>query len=435
MRALIRFTTPARMPRGLAAGMKGNDRSPAEPAHIGAKAPDALRSWRREAFTLAAALVPLLALTAAAQGLPPDAIAAITNAYRSYKTVSGLSFPVPTVVEVPFTGEFIERFDFAVLDTTAQRFEPHLFTQQSLVSELPVTVSTIPANSAAANLIDHNTLTFADFPLIEDVQGSVRMVLTSAQPITSSSLTALLAPNVALPTSVELWALINGQDQIIVAPKAMTGQTVSFPQTTSTRFTVAFTFGQPLRITELRLQQDNAAKQNIRTLRFLAQPGHAYQVYFDPDRQATPPFGEAGNLAGAKDVLVLSPLPSQTNPGYTAADVDSDGVPDLRDNCVAFANADQLDVSGNGRGDACDDFDQDGLINAKDNCPNQPNLEQRDADSDGVGDVCDGQESRITERYPWLPWVGIGFAALVLVVLFALTARSPQNPAEPDAQQ
>ncbi len=34
--------------RGLAAGMKGNYESPAEPAPIGAKAPDALRSWRRE---------------------------------------------------------------------------------------------------------------------------------------------------------------------------------------------------------------------------------------------------------------------------------------------------------------------------------------------------------------------------------------------------
>jgi len=41
-----------------------------------------------------------------------------------------------------------------------------------------------------------------------------------------------------------------------------------------------------------------------------------------------------------------------------------------------------------------------------------------------VGDECDGEESRLTERYTWVPWVGMGLAALVLVGLFAVTARS-----------
>lgn len=41
-----------------------------------------------------------------------------------------------------------------------------------------------------------------------------------------------------------------------------------------------------------------------------------------------------------------------------------------------------------------------------------------------IGDVCDKEESRVTEKYPWLPMAGIGFAGLVLAVLFTITAQS-----------
>jgi len=33
--------------------------------------------------------------------------------------------------------------------------------------------------------------------------------------------------------------------------------------------------------------------------------------------------------------------------------------------------------------------------------------------------------SRLTEHLPWLPWVGIGAAALVVIVLLIMTARMP----------
>jgi hypothetical protein len=73
----------------------------------------------------------------------------------------------------------------------------------------------------------------------------------------------------------------------------------------------------------------------------------------------------------------------------------------------------------------CDDFDRDGVMNSADNCPEDTNRNQSDVDADGIGDVCDPEESRITERYAWLPWVGIGLAGIVLVVLFVVALKMP----------
>jgi hypothetical protein len=47
-------------------------------------------------------------------------------------------------------------------------------------------------------------------------------------------------------------------------------------------------------------------------------------------------------------------------------DTDGDGVPDVNDNCDDHANADQSNIDGDGRGDACDpDMDGDGHANSK----------------------------------------------------------------------
>ncbi len=359
----------------------------------------------------------------------------VVSAHRFYKEVSVLSIQVPTVVEIPFMDEFLERFDFAVLDTTTNSFEPYYFKQEGL-NTIPLVVSTNPAVSSAGRMNDNNARTYADFPLPENAQGHVQIRLTSAVPVTSSVVTVLLDNNVALPNFVEIRAEVDEQMRIVVANRRMDQQTIRFPQTTSTAWTIDFTFGQPLRISELQLHQDNAAKPKTRALRFLAQPAHAYRVYFDPDRPAEEQVGESGNLASPKDILKVSASSSQNNPLYRKADVDGDGVPDTQDNCVSTSNADQQDVNENGRGDVCDDFDQDGLVNSKDNCPNNPNRGQIDTDGDGAGDVCDGEESRITEKYAWIPWVGIGFAVVVLIGLFALTARGivmkpPSVPPEP----
>lgn len=375
-----------------------------------------------------------LIITANAQGLQQNSISSVISAYRFYKDIDNVSINVPTVVEVPFASDFMERFDFAVLDKTTNSFEPHFFKQETLVNEIPVLVSTIPNTGSASRMVDKDTRTYADFLLPENIQGQVQIILTSVNPITSSILTTLLENNVALPTSVEVRALVDGQNRIVVANRNMDQQTIRFPQTTSNKWQITFYYGQPLRISELRLNQDNAAKSNTRAIRFLVQAGHSYRIYFDPDRSSRAPVGESGNLVSAQDVLVIPTVSSQNNPSYSIADIDNDGVPDIRDNCVSITNPDQQDINNNGRGDVCDDFDQDGVINSKDNCTDNPNQDQRDTDSDGIGDVCDKEESRITERYPWIPWVGIGFAAVVLIILLILTARATHTTKQGDNQ-
>lgn len=353
---------------------------------------------------------------AGAQNLLQNKNKDVVSAFRQYKEIDNLSIVVPTVVELSFDKELLERLDFTVLNKSTNYLEPYLFSQET--PQIPLSVTANPAIGTARDMNDNNSHTYAEFSVSETGQQQTTIVLTSPATITSSAFTILLDNYVALPNLIEIRA--NGK--IVLANSKLQQQTINFPKTTANEWTIKLTYSQPLRITELRLAQEGITSS--RALRFLAQPSNTYRVYFDSDRRVEPSIGEAGNLTIDKDILRLASIPSKNNPDYTVADIDKDGVADVLDNCVSQTNPDQLDVNGNGRGDACDDFDKDGLINSNDNCPNQPNRDQLDIDGDGIGDVCDGQESRITERYKWIPWLGIGFAAVVLVALLALTAKS-----------
>lgn len=349
-------------------------------------------------------------------------------AFRKYKDIQIKTLVVPTVVEIPFGSEFLERYDFAVFDQTLSSFEPHFFKREVLDKEEILLANASSDAKGIQYLLDNNSSTYTEYSLSETGEGQAQIVLTSMNPVTSSRLTFLLARFVALPNTIKISVEEESKEKIVVAEQKIEKTTILFPKTTASKWIITFHYSQPLWIAELRLHQDDTPKISIQALRFLAQPDHNYRVYFDSDRNPEKrSIGEAGNLSSDTGVVVLPEATSQNNPEYIIADQDKDSVPDIQDNCVSVANVDQYDRDGNKRGDVCDDFDRDGLVNNGDNCPNIPNRDQQDTDGDGQGDVCDGEESRITEREPWLPWVAMGLGTLVIVGLFLATRRGGRD--------
>ncbi len=380
---------------------------------------------------LTVTLLNLLFGSSTISAMVQSEIDSITSAYRQILVVSDIPITVPRVVELSFKEEVLQRYEFAVFDLTDSAFVPYLFRQDPL---LDYTIDSIGANNsdgAAASLIDRKVDTFAEFYLSDEGYGEARIVLHSKESFAANGISLLLDKHVALPRLIDVYVgEESGEDRVLVSQLKLEDVTIYFPLTTSRRWTIILTHSQPLRISELRLLTEYESADTTRLLRFLAQPGRSYRVYFDPDRHSQPPWAETGDLASDEGVFAVTPSGSELNVSYIIADVDADGVPDIHDNCVLVSNPDQTDADGNGRGDACDDFDRDGIINNLDNCPNDPNWDQADSDGDGIGDSCDDEENRLTERYKWIPWVGLGIAAVVLLALFAMTAKSMRREAD-----
>ncbi len=380
-------------------------------------------------------LVVLMAtLPVLAQELP-DAIRQSTAPFRQYSDLTLPTISVPTVVEFALPQALDGYTNVAVLDRTLNTFQPSLFQQQS---QAPTT-SAVTATSMgidAAPMVDTDSNTFTEFAVPDVEQGRATIELNYNQNITSSALSIGLDNFVSLPTSIDL-RIIDGNNvgKIVVAKTAINQAIIRFPKTTAKKWIITFTYGQPLRITDLRLIQENAPATPARMLRFLAQPTHTYRLYADSDRPAHISVPESGNLGISEGVKKATASALQLNPDYIIADTDGDTIPDIHDNCVHTPNTDQADIDANGRGDVCDDFDTDGILNSRDNCPSLPNGGQADIDGDGIGDVCDTEESRITEREGWLPWAGMGLAAAVLITLVTVTLKRKQGEIIPEQVQ
>ncbi len=340
------------------------------------------------------------------------------SAFQYYRDVNP-AISVPTVVEVPFESVSLQQPVFAVYNTDSLEFEPNYFS----VKEVPVPVKTesVQGMGNPNNLSDTDHSTYVEFP-VRDELNNASIVLNFPKPVEASSLYFLLDSYVAFPQAISINAIVNGQNYVVQNKVRPQGGYVVFPKTKSMVWTITFDYVQPLRITEIKIN-DLSQTQKFSGLRFLAQPGKHYRVYFSADRFVSYPVKESGNLSVDAGVVRYLGGENIQNLEYRPSDSDFDSIPDLVDNCTTIANSDQKDSNLNGLGDACEDYDRDGVVSQKDNCKDIPNMSQVDTDQDGLGDACDQIDGRVTERMPWLPWVGISFAGLVVIGLFVFALK------------
>lgn len=373
--------------------------------------------------TRAATLLLLLAGGALEAQQPDSATREAIRAFRSVSELPAADFAVPTVLEIPLGALRFARREFLLLDVTDGRAVPSLYRRTA--PALPVTARSASSVSDGAleALTDSSARTTVEFPLPDSGAGRAVIELRAERVIRSEAIQLLLARNVSYPTAVEVRARVGPEWRVVVASRKLESTRIAFPVTAAQEWRVTFDYTQPLRIAQLALVEERETRASIGTLRFLALPGHRYRLYLDPDRAVDVCYPEGGDLTGNLGVRTIALGTVAVAGSYTPSDGDGDGIPDVVDNCVSVANPDQRDADANGRGDACDDFDRDGVINVWDNCPDVANRSQADADGDGIGDACDTEESRLTERFGWLPWVGLGLVGAVLAMMFVAMFR------------
>jgi len=342
------------------------------------------------------------------------------------------SVTIPTVVDVPLADPVFRIRDAVVYEETTKLFQPYVYNTKQTFSRAAATIATDaePTLGAVSALVDGNGSTTVEFPVDGENVSTLELRIDFSRPTAVSGFLFSLDRYVALPQSVSV-SVPNADDfgtpRTILAQSSLTGTTVRFPELTTGSLIIKLWYGQPLRIREIDFFEENVPSVNEGSVRFLARPGETYTLYAYSDRGYVAPVGEIGNLKDDADVKRLSGGVLVANPLYRPADSDSDGILDRKDNCVRIENPDQYDENGNGRGDVCDDYDRDGIVNSQDNCPAHPNRIQTDTDRDGKGDTCDGEESRITEKYVWMPWVALGLGIVVVGGLFISVFRRTRS--------
>jgi len=315
----------------------------------------------------------------------------IVSAFRYYKNISP-NITKTSVVEVPFNQDSFSIPVFAVYNLTTSSFEPNVFFANSSETKSRITATGAISNDPATGVVGNDTSmindnkygTCLDFPLTQS-SNRAKVTFVFDKPITSTSLLIGLANYGTLPHSISISANVSGKEYIVLAPIQPFQNNITFLSTTSSVWHVVFDYVQPLRICEMKFNDTSGGQTITAGLRFLAQPGQSFRIYFDADRQnVSSTYKEAGDLSSNTGVVVYNTGVSVPNPEYRPSDFDSDSVPDLSDNCLNIANSDQKDEDKNGRGDACEDYDRDNVVNIIDNCPQIPNASQIDTDKDGI---------------------------------------------------
>ncbi len=362
-----------------------------------------------------------------------------TDALQHYKYVSevpNLSLPVPTYVEVAFSEH-----------EAAMMGKPIVYEQNSdqiirATIKLPQSSNLKPrislsrdSGTRTSSLLDNDGNTYYRLDVIDDVVDEDKTLISSitilwTQDVSVSEVILALDESSNLPSQISITA----DGKTVLPWQEYTGEKIALTETVKAlKFNISIKHNSDIKVTEVNTPYtvDTATR-----LRFLMQPDEVYRIYSDPTTEAprvlqnttrhTAPYSEsefAGYIHPKKNGL------------YWNADQDDDGVTTDIDNCPEYANPDQVDLNENNIGDACEDFDGDRIVNAIDNCTDRPNSNQRDSDADGIGDECDPEESRLTEQYEWVPFVGIVVAAIVLILLFVSATISARKMREGESEE
>jgi hypothetical protein len=383
--------------------------------------------YKRIVLFYAAVLSGLLLATPTYAGVQE-----VLQSFASAATITIPEISVPTAVDIMVPGYMQQGQSLGLYNQTEEVFVPFITGNASPVE--PVSVQRIDQVDAELSaLVDKRHDAHVDFEIdAASADSRVTLRYTFERPIVSDELSMSLAQYVVRPTLVSIKVGTPEGMKYVLSPVAPTGNSIVFPKTEGSVWEVTLVYKQPLRLTELAFQTEADLYMDV-PIRFLAYPGRNYTLFYNPEVILDQQLGEIGDLRAAMAVQKGSIAAGQLNPLYIPADSDMDGRTDANDNCPRHANEEQEDIDENGRGDVCDDFDLDGHVNAADNCHEVPNRDQADTDTDGIGDVCDGEESRVTERYPWLVWVALGVATAVFVGLFLLAIRHREDDGDTPA--
>lgn len=312
--------------------------------------------------------------------------------YQNIRDINEIKVTQPTIVEIrnlDQSGNYMVTNDKgSVVQQQSQGVKKSIPPEQ-------VEACTNVCASAPA-LADNNESTTFDFPLLSSGIQKGKIKIVYAKPLMTDSIMFRVTGDSYMPTAFTL--MINGKRIL----NTTEGGSARFPRMIAQSIEVEFDYNQPIRFTEVGVGSNDEVSNVVR---FVYQPETKYSLYLD-----SPLGGEniphpAVNLFSSDKVTELTLGNIYKNSTYKEKDTDGDGIPDSGDNCPRQINIDQKDGNGNGIGDVCDDYDYDGVSTYIDNCPTIANPDQKDTDQDGIGDTCDKEESRITEKYAWMPWV------------------------------
>ncbi len=344
---------------------------------------------------------------------------------ENFKTIYEVKAPemqFPTVVETVLP--YHQEYNVIVDEKETGEAQPiNIISEYKTDKATPNVTDSSPTIGNLNALFDGNFNSTLEFDYDKD-EGHAFIEVDFDKDVTISSFSLHLDTNVASPYAVEVLAFVDGNWKTILAKDSSYTYDVKFPTTEAKKWKIDLWHSQPLRLKEISFydEEEDISFKGEKII-WLAKSGQEYLIYADAVSSTSIATSEKPNLFEEDDALILGLSLPTTNINYADPDYDEDGIPDYKDNCVYHANEDQEDLDENERGDICEDHDRDGVIDIEDNCPEDPNKAQKDVDNDGIGDTCDEEESRVTEKLPWLPWVAIAVAAGVVVLIIFQTMK------------